>query len=378
MFPTMKIPTLVGTFILLLALPNAAFVQQTAPAMPLAHRALLLDVCTAGDRLVAAGEHGIILYSDDNGKNWQQSQVPTRQMLTGVYFADAELGWAVGHDGLILSSDDGGKNWRIQRDGLAVQQQVNIELREVAHHNLAILQGQLETVDEENRPALELALEDAQLDLEDADIALEEAVFTSPFMDIWFQDSDTGWAAGAFGTFVGTTDGGQHWVNRADALDNPDEFHLNAITGDNKGRVFVAGEGGVMFRSFDGGLNWETLEPFYEGSWFGAAYQSVNDTLFIFGLRGNLYRSNDFGSTWEPVPNDSNTALAGGNATDDGEVLVVGGVGTLLLSTDGGDTFQRRMMEDRLSLTSGLVRDGKLILVGQGGVRVSEVADNAR
>ncbi len=375
---TIRFHVLVGAAILSLALPAIAAIQQSAPVMPLAHRALLLDIAAAGDRLVAAGEHGIILYSDDDGKNWQQARVPTQQMLTGVHFADSRLGWAVGHDGLILFSDDGGQSWRIQRDGLAVQQQVNIESREVAHYNFASLRQQLEAADEESRPALELALEDAELDLEDADIALEQPVFTSPFMDVWFQDSTTGWAMGAFGTFVGTTDGGQHWTNLAAALDNPDEFHLNAVTGDHKGRVFIAGEGGVMFRSLDGGRNWETLEPFYEGSWFGAAYQPVNDTLFIFGLRGNLYRSTDFGSSWEMVPNDSNTVLAGGNASGNGEVIVVGGVGTLLLSTDGGDSFQRRMMEDRLSLTSGLVHDGKLILVGQGGVKVSEVAQHAR
>jgi photosystem II stability/assembly factor-like uncharacterized protein len=362
----------------LLTLSLQAVEQRPSPIVPQAARALLLDICTAGDRIVAAGEHGIILYSEDDGKNWQQASVPTRQMLTGIHFADARYGWAVGHDGLILFSDDGGVTWRIQRDGLAVQQQVNIELRELAHHKLAELERQLETADEEARPELELAFEDAQLDLEDADIALEEPVFTSAFMDVWFQDSERGWAIGAFGTFVGTTDGGQHWVDMTGSLDNPDEFHLNAITGDNKGRVFIAGEGGVMFRSMDGGRNWETLEPFYEGSWFGSAYQAKNDTLFIFGLRGNLYRSTDFGTTWEMIPNDSNTSLAGGSASAGGEVLAVGGVGTLLLSTDGGRSFQRTMMEDRLSLTSGLVRDGTLILVGHGGVKVSEVESRAR
>ena len=93
-------------------------------------------------------------------------------------------------------------------------------------------------------------------------------------MDVWFQDAAQGWAVGAFGTLVTTENGGQHWVNQEKVLDNPDEFHLNAITGDGKGRVFIAGEGGVMFRSLDGGLSWEALEPFYEGSWFGVVYSA--------------------------------------------------------------------------------------------------------
>ncbi len=99
-----------------------------------------------------------------------------------------------------------------------------------------------------------------------------------------------------------------------------------------------------------------------------------NDALLIFGLRGNLYRSADFGTTWEPLLNDNTSTLAGGNASRQGEIVIVGGVGTVLRSADGGQSFQRSMIEDRLSLSSGLSLEGKLILVGQGGVKISEGA----
>jgi photosystem II stability/assembly factor-like uncharacterized protein len=378
MSPTIRLFAVLGTIFLSLAFPVAAVEYRAAPIVPLARRALLLDICTAAGRLVVAGEHGIILYSDDDGKNWQQARVPTSRMLTGVSFADAQNGWAVGHDGLILFSDDGGESWRIQRDGLAVQRQTNLERRKAAQRELAALQRQLETADEEHRAELEPALEDARFDLEDANTALDEPVFTSPLMDVWFQDTGRGWAVGAFGTFVDTVDGGQHWASRADELDNPDGFHLNAITGDGRGRVFIAGESGVMFRSLDGGRHWEPLESIYTGSWFGAAYEKQNDSLFVFGLRGNLYRSTDFGATWQRVPNDSSASLAGGNASPDGKVVIAGGVGTLLLSTDGGASFQRTTLADRLGLTSGLLKDDKLIVTGQGGLRVMEAPRHAR
>jgi len=378
MSQTTRFLAVLGAALLSPAFPVAAVEYHAAPIEPLARSALLLDICYAAGRLVVAGEHGIILYSDDDGKNWQQASVPTSRMLTGVYFADAQNGWAVGHDGLILFSDDGGESWRIQRDGLAVQRQTNIERSRAARRQLAAVQRQLDAAGEDERAECEAALEDAQIDLEDADLAVEEPVFTSPLMDVWFQDTDRGWAVGAFGTFVGTVDGGRHWVNRADELDNPDGFHLNAITGDGRGRVFIAGESGVMFRSMDGGRHWETLEPFYEGSWFGAAYEKKNDSLFIFGLRGNLYRSTDFGTNWQKVPNDSGASLAGGNASPDGKVVIAGGVGTLLFSTDAGASFQRTTLADRLGLTSGLAQDGKLIVTGQGGLRVMEAPRDAR
>ena len=72
-----------------------------------AQHGLMLDVAQAGARLVAVGDRGHILYSDDQGQNWTQAKVPTRQLLTAVYFVDATHGWAVGHDAQILMSSPG-------------------------------------------------------------------------------------------------------------------------------------------------------------------------------------------------------------------------------------------------------------------------------
>jgi photosystem II stability/assembly factor-like uncharacterized protein len=368
MRPLHNIPVL--ALVMALALGAAAVrAEPMAPVMPLASRSLLLDITAADQRLVVAGERGHILYSDDTGTSWTQARVPTTQMLTGLHFIDAESGWAVGHDGLILASGDGGETWRVQRDGLSVQHQANLELRENALHRIKALKAALAIAPEDTVAELERQLEDAQFDLEDAELALDEPVHTAPLMDTWFQDDARGWAVGAFGTLVTTTDGGQHWASRGGELDNPMEFHLNAVTGDGKGRVFIAGEGGMMFRSVDSGETWESIEPVYDGSFFGLVYDAEHDVLIACGLQGNLFRSEDFGATWEVVETDSSITLAGGSA-DDGHIVVVGGVGTVLVSSDGGKSFQRIMIRDRLSLSSGLRRDDTLILVGQGGARV--------
>jgi photosystem II stability/assembly factor-like uncharacterized protein len=86
-------------------------------------------------------------------------------------------------------------------------------------------------------------------------------------------------------------------------------------------------------------------------------------------LRGNIYRSTDFGTTWEMVPNDSHMTLAGGTSSAQGGMVLAGSVGTVLLSNDGGQTFQHTQMEDGLSLSSGISHAKRLILIGQGGVK---------
>ena len=62
--------------------------------------------------------------------------------------------------------------------------------------------------------------------------------------------------------------------------------------------------------------------------------------------------------------------LSGGSVSDDGDIVLVGAVGTILHSGDGGLTFRRSMLPDRLSLSSGLSSNGELVLVGQGGIKI--------
>ncbi|VVN26434.1 WD40/YVTN/BNR-like repeat-containing protein [Pseudomonas viridiflava] len=283
-------------------------------------RGLLLDIAHAGARLVAVGDHGHILYSDDQGKSWVQARVPTRQLLTAVYFVDEQHGWAVGHDAQILASSDGGKSWNKQFEDLARE---------------------------------------------------------APLLDVWFKDLQNGLAVGAYGALLTTTDGGQHWEDVSDRLDNEDQYHLNGITQVKDAGLFIVGEAGSMFRSRDEGQTWEKLDGPYQGSLFGVIGTASPSTLLAYGLRGNLFRSTDFGDTWQPIELQGargplEFGLASASLLADGSLVLVGNGGSVMRSSDDGETFQVFNRPDRISLagvTSNL--QGNLILVGQGGVRIA-------
>ena len=100
----------------------AAGTQQPAPQPQsrsaeharLADRSLLIALAAAGDRLVAAGDRGVIVLSDDRGLSWRQAaSVPAQALLTGVCFFDAQRGVAVGHDEVVVATRDGGENWKL-------------------------------------------------------------------------------------------------------------------------------------------------------------------------------------------------------------------------------------------------------------------------
>lgn len=295
-----------------------------------ASKSLLLDIEQAGDRLVAVGARGHIVYSDDQAASWSQAPVPVRQLLTAVDFTDAKHGWAVGHDSLILNSTDGGASWTVQyRD-----------------------------------PALE--------NLDEEDELLEK-----PLMDVWFRDSQTGFAVGAYGLFLRTDDGGQNWEDRSDDIDNPDGFHYNALAEIKGSGLFLVGEMGTLYRSADAGDTWETLTDSspYDGSWFGVSGTGEPGGVLAWGLRGNMYRSTDFGDSWEQVelhtPNNGQlgSTLAGGQLLEDGRVVVVGVGGVVAVSNDQGRTFEVSVRPDRVALANAAgLKDGGLVLVGQRGV----------
>jgi photosystem II stability/assembly factor-like uncharacterized protein len=61
--------------------------------------------------MVAAGLDGIIIYSQDRGKIWLPSKVPSKKSIYGIT-VHRNMGWAVGDEGTVLLSTDGGKSWR--------------------------------------------------------------------------------------------------------------------------------------------------------------------------------------------------------------------------------------------------------------------------
>jgi photosystem II stability/assembly factor-like uncharacterized protein len=63
-----------------------------ASKSPLAAAALLNGLAVAGPRIVAVGQRGHILWSDDAGAHWQQAEVPVSADLTAVCFPSPPAG----------------------------------------------------------------------------------------------------------------------------------------------------------------------------------------------------------------------------------------------------------------------------------------------
>ena len=289
------------------------------PAMPsaLIASSALRDVTLAGQRLVAVGPRGHILYSDDHGTHWQQAQVPVSADLNAVSFATPELGWAVGHDGVVLHSRDGGVHWQKQLDGRMLAE---------------------------------------QLPGTGSDNAL---------LDVWFSDARNGYAVGVFNLLLRTVDGGEHWQPWLDRSDNPQGLHLTSLAavGDE---LYITGEQGLLLKQ--DGERFSRVETPYAGTLFGAVGKP--GVLLVYGLRGHAYRSTDGGRQWQPVSTGVNTSLTTAGVDRDGQLWLASQAGDLLLSRDDGASFSLMPQSARGPVTALATDTGNgLVLVGERGVR---------
>jgi len=282
--------------------------EETAVVSSDAVRNMILSATKVGKKIIAVGDRGTILLSDDGVSFRQAKSVPTRATLTSVSFADDREGWAVGHWGVILHTSDGGENWTLQRDDL-----------------------------KEDRP----------------------------LFAVWFGNKEVGFAAGLWSTLLGTKDGGASWQTiqvAAPASGGKADRNFYQIFQSGKGTILIAAEAGIVYRSTDGGSNWVPVETGSRGSfWTGISLKS--GVILVGGLAGNLYRSVDDGKTWSQIDIGVRSSITDIRQMPDGKVRAVGLDGLMLVSDNDGKTFTVTQRDDRLSLTAMAINDNSDVVL---------------
>lgn len=271
-------------------------------------RLVLLDLASVGKRLVVVGERGVIFRSDDEGKTWQGQRTATTRTLVAISFADEKIGVAVGHGGSLLRTEDGGISWTIVK------------------------------------------VEEAGLDSLLGVTALGLHRFV---------------AYGAFGLYIESNDGGKSWIRHRVISDEFDR-HISKVIRIND-KLLLVGESGTLATSADG-VTWHKSNSPYEGSWFGGI-TTPSGAVLIFGMRGNVYRSEDAGMQWTKVGLNAKQGVMNALILPDGGIVLVGNAGFVARSDDDGRSFRQIDSGSRASLAQGAVlSSGELIAVSARGV----------
>ena len=316
------------------------------PAKPsaLAVRSPLVGIARAGERLVAVGQRGHIVYSDDAGQHWEQARVPLSSDLSAVFFPSPTQGWAVGNDGVVLHSSDAGATWSKQLDGRQIG---DLLIR----HYSALAAAQPGS---EHWPLL--VAQGRRLAAEGAD---------KPLLDVWFADDKLGYVVGVFNLILRTEDGGQSWTPFQDRIDNPQGFHLNAIASTGDG-LYIAGEQGLLLKWEEGRQRFTALHTPYQGSFFGVIGKPAE--VIVYGLRGNVLRSTDGGEHWSPLNSGPQASITAALIDAQGRYELFTQAGYTLVSSGTG---LQTLAQPGLPPVAGAVRaaDGSRVVVGSRGAQ---------
>ena len=299
----------------------------------------------------AVGTFGAVVHTVDGGVTWTAQDSGTKQPLFSVDFADPRHGWAVGKSALIIHTDDGGTTWTTQA----------------------------------------------------SPIGAEKHLFKVKAID-----ARTAWAVGDWGAITTTVDGGRTWQDRSlgtQALRTDDTAgrRSSVVTDDvilydvsfpDARHGFVCGEFGSVLTTDDGGATWWLRPTPTEKTLFGVYFRSPTEGWAV-GIDGLVMHTEDAARTWTVQHGHPETAAVDeisfieqmqnpgmyAVGVDGRYGVVVGDVGMLLVSDDGGRTWQRRLLPATHRLIwlrdVSLLPDGGF-LVGANGFRGVVTGDDVR
>lgn len=252
----------------------------------------------------AVGEDGVVLGTSDGGTTWTLLSHTTGKRLSGVSFVDRGKGWAVGVAGTILHTVSGGLSWSPQTPA-----------------------GQFLT-------------------------------------SVSFADDTHGWAVGASGTILATADAGKTWTRQPSGT-TADLFGVSFSHLDGAYVGVAVGEGGTVLRTFDGGASWA---PVPSGTTLTLRGVSVEGHwAWAVGDGGTIVHASVI-SDFAPQPSSTSANLSAISFVDEEHGIAVGDGGTVLGTSDGGQTWAQQDAGTSRNLAGVVLGDSaRAWAVGDGG-----------
>jgi photosystem II stability/assembly factor-like uncharacterized protein len=318
------------------------------------------------------------------------SALASRGLLQGVARAGLRL-VAVGQRGHIVYSTDGGASWRqasvpVSSDLTAVFF-ANDQKGWAVGHDGVILHtadgGLTWALQLDGRSANERLVghmqERARAQPQSAELKqlLEEAKrykeqgADKPFLDVWFADENAGYVVGAYNLIFRTADGGRNWEPWFSQTDNPKLLNLYSIAPAGAD-LYVVGESGLVLKLDPQAQRFRAQPTPYNGSFFGVV--GTRTRVVAFGLRGNAFASDDGGRSWSRVETGLPASIVAGTSLSNGALALADAGGRIAVSDAAGREFRIVPLKQAIPL-AGIANagNGRLALVGPRGVAVTDL-----
>ncbi|HTX87598.1 MAG TPA: YCF48-related protein [Bacteroidales bacterium] len=268
----------------------------------------------------AVGDKGTIMKTTDKGLTWEQIYFGYYQSLTGIFFVNSQLGYAVGsnksdHWGYAFKTTDGGSTWT----------QLPVQFGDEA---LCVWFINEKTGYVGTYWALYKTIDGG----ENWSLQTSPPIYTACF-SILFTDSLTGYLGG-WEEIYKTTDGGNTW-NISYFDPNESQFSLCFTTHDTG---FAVSHHGTILKTTNAGQTWAASS---EPDDFTSIFFSSPQTGIIAGS-SHLYRTTDSGNSWQPQSLPVPDLLWAGSFADSMNAIVVGNHGATVVTNNDGLTWEVR------------------------------------
>ncbi|MCB2204046.1 hypothetical protein KQI65_04800 [bacterium] len=151
--------------------------------------------------------------------------------------------------------------------------------------------------------------------------------------------SSTGWAVGAAGVIIKSTDSGSSWSNQESHREDifRGVYALSAYS------AYVVGDNGVVLHTSTGGLTWQKQNS---STTAGInTVHAVNSSFAAFvGDAGLLHTTSNGGATWTPRSTGTSNNLNGVFFTSTQNGVAVGSGTTIVQTTNGGVSWTARQV----------------------------------
>lgn len=261
-----------------------------------------------------AGNLGTILITQDGGETWNEFSTNTTTDLQSIHFIDTDHGWAGGENGEVYVTANGGFTWSLIANPTFETIQTMF-FTDALHGTAAGTNGLLMTTS------------DGGLNWNIIDSQTFQA-----FRNVVFINENEGFIGGAF-VFRKTTDGGQTWNDLPGFISIFDIHYKN-------GTLSVLRDGNQISYTSDGGSSWSTASFTSQNSAQFFAY-SGNQKYVVNDQSYGVIVSQDNGLTWSGYLAGSFQNHYGMHFTNANEGWIASTGGSVLKTTDGGNTWQQ-------------------------------------
>ncbi len=189
--------------------------------------------------------------------------------------------------------------------------------------------------------------------------------------DQFFLDENTGWVVGEQGTISKTVDGGLTWVHQLSGT----SAWLNYVCFVDVNVGWAAGENGVLLKTTNGGTTWNVQSCGSSSTIHDGCFANATSG-WIVTHAGSVMKTADGGATWQTQMINAPTIINAVHFVNDNTGWIVGAGGTLSKTTNGGTTWYDQTsgtshalneMEFLDADTGWVVGDGGTILVTKNG-----------